>query len=449
VTHTIAYTIWGILYTSRVLGHERGLDAARRAARAVQRRLELSRWLPGKLDSRWRPAADYACLTGNAQMALIWMELHALDGDPSLFSTACKAIDLVKRAQPMASSDPGIRGGVAGSDPVWGDYISLAYPNWAAKFYIDALLAKRRALDALTVPTPTRGVPTEVPARVPQSLPHAMPRSGAPPKVALLAAEWSPKVEQFVEAWKAWGFKPDVVVVTRARGASRRDRLREHLRDFGVGSVVRRVVGLGSREPRRDARQGTIATSGASVPDYCRRNGLQCVELDTLDAPADVERLRQLGADLFVYAGAGIMRTATLALPRFGTLNAHMGLLPPMRGMNVAEWSVVTGAPVGCTVHLIDSGIDTGDILVFRAVDVGGAASIDALRQRVDRAQIELLGEVVRWVRTTGELPPRRAQRADEGRQYFAMHDEVRDLLQDALRANAAGAATTRAAAAR
>jgi methionyl-tRNA formyltransferase len=38
---------------------------------------------------------------------------------------------------------------------------------------------------------------------------------------------------------------------------------------------------------------------------------------------------------------------------RFGVLNAHMGLLPGYRGINVAEWAALEGAPVGCTVHLI------------------------------------------------------------------------------------------------
>ncbi|HKV51954.1 MAG TPA: beta-L-arabinofuranosidase domain-containing protein, partial [Gemmatimonadaceae bacterium] len=149
VTHTIAYTIWGILLMSNILGDERGMAVARRAARAVARRLGLSKWLPGRLDARWRPAATYACLTGNAQMALIWLELHRLEGDPALVNAALRAIDLVKRAQMVQSGDPGLRGGVAGSDPIWGGYIELAVPNWAAKFFIDALLAKARALASL------------------------------------------------------------------------------------------------------------------------------------------------------------------------------------------------------------------------------------------------------------------------------------------------------------
>jgi len=158
-THTIAYTIWGVLMMSRVLEHDAGMRAARTAASSVARCLEVSRWLPGILDHAWRGCASYACLTGNAQMALIWLELHRLRSDPTLLSAACKAIDLVKRAQPMSSSDPGIRGGIPGSDPVWGSYIYMGIPNWAAKFFIDALIEKQAVLDRLAVPPPITAVP--------------------------------------------------------------------------------------------------------------------------------------------------------------------------------------------------------------------------------------------------------------------------------------------------
>lgn len=151
-THTIAYTIWGVMMMSRILGHEAGLEAARTAAANAARCQESLGWLPGTLDHAWRGCASYACLTGNAQMALIWMELDRLRRDPALLRAASRAIDLVKRAQPMSSSDPGIRGGVPGSDPVWGDYIYLGIPNWAAKFFVDALIEKQAALDRLAVP---------------------------------------------------------------------------------------------------------------------------------------------------------------------------------------------------------------------------------------------------------------------------------------------------------
>ncbi len=51
-------------------------------------------------------------------------------------------MDLVKQAQPMFNTNPGIRGGISGSYPTE-SYIYMAYPNWSVKFYVDALLKKK------------------------------------------------------------------------------------------------------------------------------------------------------------------------------------------------------------------------------------------------------------------------------------------------------------------
>jgi methionyl-tRNA formyltransferase len=126
------------------------------------------------------------------------------------------------------------------------------------------------------------------------------------------------------------------------------------------------------------------------------------------------------------------LRARILSIPRLGTLNAHMGLLPWYRGMNVAEWSAFNGDDVGCTAHLIDEGIDTGDILLVRPLK-SVAQSIDALRLEVDRAQVELLGDVLRYVLTTSALPPRVRQRREDGRQYFPIHRALKEHLEKIL----------------
>jgi hypothetical protein len=109
---------------------------------------------------------------------------------------------------------------------------------------------------------------------------------------------------------------------------------------------------------------------------------------------------------------------------RLGVLNAHMGLLPAYRGMNVAEWAALEGAPVGCTVHLIDTGIDTGPILATREVDISGCGSIAALRQIVDRAQLALLGDVVDTI-ASGRMPEPLAASEPPGSQFFHMHQDL------------------------
>src|SRR5262249_51573880 len=101
---------------------------------------------------------SFACLTGNAQLALLWLQIAEHGGDVRFVNAAFKAIDEVKRAQSLDSRSDGIRGGVPGSQPIGGEYVPFALPyswatlfvhalpNWAAKFFGDALLAKHRCL---------------------------------------------------------------------------------------------------------------------------------------------------------------------------------------------------------------------------------------------------------------------------------------------------------------
>ena len=433
VTHTIAYTIWGTLLLSQLLGHERGLAVARRAANAVHRRLELSHWLPGKLDSSWKGVADYACLTGNAQMALIWLELNRLDSDPALVSAACKALDLVKRAQSMSSADLGLRGGVGGSDPIWGGYVPLAIPNWPAKFFVDGLLAKARALRELaSTAHAAYGARIALPSGVPTSLPTDRPASTRRPRVVMLADESSTTLAKFSDAWSSWGFRPDAVVLRRRTEPGLAHRIRNFVRDYGMLNLARRFIGPRARTEATGARPALPVQISAA--EYCAKHDIPTVTVASLDG-TDLERIRALNADLFIYAGCGILRQPLLALPKLGTLNAHMGLLPAMRGMNVTEWSVLCGAPTGCTVHLIDGGIDTGDVLIFAPIDTTAATSVQNLRDRVDSAQVELLGRVVEWVRRHDVLPPRLPQVSSDGRQYFVMHADVRAILEKELAA--------------
>ena len=143
-THTVAYTLWGVLHACEGLGRADGRAAVEKASQGIIGRLEQEGRIPGILDWQWRGQARFACLTGNVQLALIWFRLYEATRQERYRDAAIRAIELVKKAQPLAHPHPGIRGGIPGSDPSWGDYIPMALPNWAAKYFIDALLAKEK-----------------------------------------------------------------------------------------------------------------------------------------------------------------------------------------------------------------------------------------------------------------------------------------------------------------
>jgi methionyl-tRNA formyltransferase len=89
--------------------------------------------------------------------------------------------------------------------------------------------------------------------------------------------------------------------------------------------------------------------------------------------------VRQLQPDLLVSIRFGqIFRPSVIAIPRFGILNLHSGLLPDYRGILATFWAMLEGrATVGCTLHHIaDGSIDTGPIIATHAVPVNRQRSL-------------------------------------------------------------------------
>lgn len=80
--------------------------------------------------------------------------------------------------------------------------------------------------------------------------------------------------------------------------------------------------------------------------------------------------IRELELDLIVFGGTRIIRGEILDHPRDGVINSHPGLLPECRGSASPAWSVYHDIPIGSSTHFCDNGIDTGELLLRRAVAV-------------------------------------------------------------------------------
>jgi folate-dependent phosphoribosylglycinamide formyltransferase PurN len=415
-THTIGYTLDGVWRMSDRFDAAEGREAVRVAAERLLERFERSRTLAGVLNHRWQPQVEYVCLTGNAQMALIWMRLARSTSDLRFVNAAFKAIDEVKRAQAIAQGNGGIRGGIPGSWPIGGEYVPFALPNWAAKFFIDALCAKRACLAgwldstreaaSMTATTAMRGTASAA-SRSNPPWSRMLVTSGRldtdRPRVVVYTSRISPKFANLAARWRSRGFTPSLVLV-EAGDASRARRLWSALRH---------------------------ADDSARV---CREHGWDYEVHATINSPEAIQAVERVRPLIAIAAGAGILRQRILAAPRLGTLNAHMGILPAYRGMNACEWSAFHRDAAGCSVFWVDEGIDTGPIIATRIVDADACRSIAELRERVDECQLDLLDETLRSIVDCAISPSNVPQRRDEGRQFFRMHADLRRVLEQELR---------------
>jgi hypothetical protein len=139
-THTIGYVAAGLLGGGLGLNEPRYVEAARRLADAVLRHVGPDGFLAAQFDSQWTPDSRSCCLTGNVQVAIVWWQLYQQSGDVDYARGAMRASDYVKCRQDLRSRSDGVRGGIAGSFPIEARYGRYQYLNWAAKFFIDALM---------------------------------------------------------------------------------------------------------------------------------------------------------------------------------------------------------------------------------------------------------------------------------------------------------------------
>jgi uncharacterized protein YyaL (SSP411 family) len=143
-THTIAYAIRGLLEGGRLLSEQRFTDAANESAQQLLKHVDSKGHIPGRIDTAGNPRSRSCCLTGNCQLAIIWYKLFQQNKNLEFESAASRAMDFVMSVQDVRTSNPDTHGAIKGSHPVWGKYTPLAYPNWATKFFIDAMLLREQ-----------------------------------------------------------------------------------------------------------------------------------------------------------------------------------------------------------------------------------------------------------------------------------------------------------------
>ena len=139
-THTIAYAMRGLLEIGDASGRQNFVDAARVIGDAMLAALPANGVLPGRFNEQWKPTVKWSCLTGDCQLGINWGRLYQITGDEKYRDATSRVLAFVKKTQRLADANADAVGAIKGSHPIDGGYHPWQYPNWAAKFYADALM---------------------------------------------------------------------------------------------------------------------------------------------------------------------------------------------------------------------------------------------------------------------------------------------------------------------
>lgn len=139
LTHTLGYALRGVIEAWRYRRAADLLAGAERTAQGLLSALRPDGFLPGCLGPDWSAQADWACLTGTAQIAHSWLLLSQITGRHEYWDAGRLANSFVRRTVRLTGPEDQ-RGGVKGSFPVDGDYGQWSYLNWAPKFAADSFM---------------------------------------------------------------------------------------------------------------------------------------------------------------------------------------------------------------------------------------------------------------------------------------------------------------------
>ena len=201
--------------------------------------------------------------------------------------------------------------------------------------------------------------------------------------------------------------------------------------------AVRRVTSRGDAAAMRNAYLGATADASgapiANLADAGRRFGFPVHITRDVNADDAIAKVREWNADALIYSGGGILRSRLLRATPVGVLNMHIGLLPEVRGMSCPEWSLLTGVPLGVTIHLIEEGIDTGPVLLRRELPRQDTPStIRTVRDRLTALGVDMVVEAVDGL-AKGTLAPVEQSRRAEDLQHFVIHGALTALAQRRL----------------
>lgn len=109
------------------------------------------------------------------------------------------------------------------------------------------------------------------------------------------------------------------------------------------------------------------------------------------------EILQKLSPELVVVVAYGkILPKEILELPKHGCINVHASLLPQLRGAAPIQWSILNGLKeTGVTTMFMDVGLDTGDMLLKKKVNIGDNETCEELHDKLSTSGAELLIETI------------------------------------------------------
>ncbi len=151
----------------------------------------------------------------------------------------------------------------------------------------------------------------------------------------------------------------------------------------------------------------------SSISDYCRKKNLKYYNAEEFDSSI-IKSLRKLNPSFcFSFYHRKIFKKEYIDIPSEGFINIHPSLLPKYRGPVPSMWALLNGDFLtGVTIHYIDEGIDSGDIIAQERVKIDSSISGFELHNKLMEEGIKLFKKILPVI-ISGKVKRRKQKHKD------------------------------------
>lgn len=241
-------------------------------------------------------------------------------------------------------------------------------------------------------------------------------------KVTFLVGNDSPSTRESIEAvCHLPGLEPVGVLIDTEVVSFRRHlkNLFRNIRANGWSYPIFRIVGAICTATNTAVNNAAVSRTEVSevlkkaFPNMCfslaelgEKYGMTIHAVGNLNSANAIRVLGECGADLGIVVGTRILKTSTFGVPRMGCINLHKGKVPEYRGMPPGFWELYNGElSAGVTVHFVDKGLDTGDIVATSSVSILKTETPESLLEKLHAEGSRALASAVVLIRDAKATP--------------------------------------------
>lgn len=143
------------------------------------------------------------------------------------------------------------------------------------------------------------------------------------------------------------------------------------------------------------------------LKSMAEKHGIPWLQTENINSSEFIEKLVAFNCELFISMSFDqIFKPAVFNIPTMKTINCHAGKLPFYRGRNILNWALINDEKeFGITVHYIDEGIDTGDIICQKTYPITDKDSYATLLKTAHKECAEVLHSAVKLL-AKGDAKP-------------------------------------------